>query len=289
VRHVGKVDSPGRQHAIGYPQSSEAVELERLRAENARLTQRVRDLETLAATVRESRRAALNLMEDALDSRCRAEALNAELQHEISSQEQERARLARDLHDEFGQNLTACRLLLTQLTGGEASGHAAALQRLDDLTNQMAKDLHRVSIGLRPTALDDLGLATVLEGYLGEWSSMTNIPVSVHIGELSRRLPSETATAVYRIIQEALTNVAKHARAQTVSVIVEQKDGTLSAIVEDDGVGFDLEASAASPRGSGLGLRGMHERAVLTHGELQIESAPGQGTSVYLRINVEAA
>ena len=136
---------------------------------------------------------------------------------------------------------------------------------------------------LRPTALDDLGLRAALANYVHAWSTRIGIPAELHTtGLLDDRLPSGVETALYRIAQEALTNVAKHARARAVDVILERRSDAVLLIVEDDGVGFD--PAAAGGGGQGFGVLGMHERAGLAGATLEIESSPGQGTTVIVRI-----
>jgi signal transduction histidine kinase len=205
-----------------------------------------------------------------------------------SAQEEERRRIARELHDEMAQRLTGMSLELKSLeylvTGSrEVSAKLQALQRLFD---DIGRDVHRIARELRPTALDDLGLALALSTHVEEWSQRCGLTVDLHISGLERRAPAAVETAVYRIVQEALTNVVKHAHATRVSVIVSAFDHHLQVIVEDDGVGFDVDAASASVLSAEarLGLAGMEERAALLGGSVSIESAPGRGTSVFVRI-----
>ena len=136
---------------------------------------------------------------------------------------------------------------------------------------------------LRPTALDDLGLRAAVANYIKDWSQRVRVHAELHSsGLLDDRLPSETETTLYRITQEALTNVARHARATSVDVILERRGDQVILIVEDNGVGFD-PGRTHSER-PGFGLLGMKERAALVGATLQIESQPGQGTTVLLRM-----
>ena len=142
---------------------------------------------------------------------------------------------------------------------------------------------------LRPTALDDLGLTAALTNFVKEWSSHYHIPADAHVtgfGSGSLRLPPEVETCLYRIAQEALNNVYKHAQAARVSVVLERRDGDAVLVVEDDGVGFD-GADVASWQGDrGIGLVGMRERAALLGGSVEFESAPGKGTTIFARVPV---
>ncbi len=201
-----------------------------------------------------------------------------------TAEEEQRHRIARELHDQMGQHLAALRLGLKSLEGNP--GQPGLLRRLQDLMNQVGKEVHRIAMELRPTALDDLGLPTALRNYVEEWSERSGIATDLRApdGE-AERLPAHVETAVYRIVQEALTNVLRHARASRVSVIVERRADHLLAIVEDNGTGFDVDAAPAPARGPGnLGLLGMRERAALAGGTLEIESSPGKGTTVFARV-----
>jgi signal transduction histidine kinase len=137
---------------------------------------------------------------------------------------------------------------------------------------------------LRPTALDDLGLRAALTNYVKDWSNRVNIPVNLHTnGLLDDRLPSEVETTLYRIAQEALTNVARHSGASHVDIILERRADTVILAVEDNGVGFEPHESPPGD-GQGFGLLGMRERAALVGANLQIESSAGQGTTVLVRL-----
>jgi PAS domain S-box-containing protein len=210
------------------------------------------------------------------------------LQRIVSAQEDEQRRLSRELHDQTGQALAALMLGLKSLENADQSQSSAQarLRQLQELTNQVAHDIHQLASKLRPAALDDLGLDTALSNYLEEWSELTKIRVDFHSnGLIKQRLAPEVETTVYRIVQEALTNVLKHARAHNVSIIVGHRDNRLKAIVEDDGCGFDAEALMSRPMSERrLGLLGMQERVALVGGRLTIESTPGAGTTVLIHI-----
>ena len=207
----------------------------------------------------------------------------------ITAQEEERKRIARELHDETGQALASVMVGLRNVE--EASSAAEVHTRLADLrgvASATLESVRRLALELRPSVLDDLGLVAALRRYATEYTARFKIPVAVQIIGLDDwRLASEVETALYRIVQEALTNIAKYARATHVSVLLERRDGQINAIVEDNGCGFDAEqvlrTGAAENR---LGLYGMRERAELIGGALTVESQTGCGTTVFVRVPV---
>jgi chemotaxis family two-component system sensor kinase Cph1 len=146
-----------------------------------------------------------------------------------------------------------------------------------------------MAMELRPNALDDLGLVAALRKYVSDFATKNGIQVDLQVGEAARRrFPSEMETAAYRITQEALANIVRHASATHVSVVVDLQGSTFTLIIEDDGVGFDIkEASSRNPEHR-LGLFGMYERASLVGGRLVVESKPEQGTSVFLEVPVKS-
>ena len=195
----------------------------------------------------------------------------------VAAQEAERTRLARELHDETGQALTSILLGLKPLEQAVSTDEGRdALASLRELVVSTLQDVRRLAVELRPSALDDFGLVPALERLtqsFGEHSG-ARVDLQANLGE--DRLPSELETTLYRIVQEALTNVAKHAGASHVSVTLTRKDGSVVAVVEDDGLGFD-SAAVDSER---LGLAGMRERVALLGGRLRVEAAPGSGTTL---------
>jgi signal transduction histidine kinase len=202
-------------------------------------------------------------------------------------EEHERRRISRELHDGTGQLLVAIALELDLLRRSipEDSPDHERLERLRPMMKDFGNELHRIVVELRPPALDDIGLPTMLRNYLDEWSVRTGIQVDfVSIGFESR--PSSSAeTTIYRIVQEALTNVTKHAGARCVSVIAEFRDGRLGLTVEDDGCGFDVDAVlAAGGTVRHLGLLGIKERLDLLDGTFTIESRPGGPTALLIRV-----
>jgi signal transduction histidine kinase len=199
------------------------------------------------------------------------------LRHVVAGQEVERRRLARELHDETGQALTSILLGLRAL---EEANTGVDVDELRGLVVATLQDVRRLAVQLRPKALDDFGLVPALERLAQTFSESSGIRVQLEARIGDERLPTEVETTVYRIVQEALTNVVKHAEAREVSILLVRRDGMLTAVVEDDGGGFD----SAAVRTDSLGLEGMRERVALHDGRLTIESAPGSGTT--LRVEV---
>jgi PAS domain S-box-containing protein len=225
--------------------------------------------------------------------RLRAEEARKELLLRlVAAQEQERQRISRELHDQMGQQLAALMMGLKTLDGNSYGRQSTliTLEQLQEITDQLSREVHTLAWGLRPPVLDDLGLHTALYNYAEEWAERSRVPVDFHsAGFEDGRLPLAYETALYRIAQEALTNVSKHSEADRVSFILEWRGDHVLAVVEDNGKGFDVEALML-PTGEGrkLGLLGMRERAALLGGTINIESEPGAGTSVFVRIPVGA-
>ena len=160
------------------------------------------------------------------------------------------------------------------------------LQQLRELALTLDEELDRIAFELRPPVLDGLGLADALRLLVREWSATSHIPVDMHLSGLDQgRFAAILETTLYRIVQEALTNILKYAHETRVSLIVERRNGEVQAIIEDDGRGFDRAAvmQASSARRQ-LGLRGMKERAALAGGRLDIETAVGAGTTIYVHL-----
>jgi signal transduction histidine kinase len=204
------------------------------------------------------------------------------LEQLINAQEEERKRIARELHDSVGQALSS--LMLGMKVLGQSDDPAAVRRRSEELRGQAVETLEQVRLlsrQLRPSVLDDLGLAAALERYVDEFAQFyPHIAVDLHC-DLAERLPPVAETSLYRIVQEAMTNAARHGQPSLVSVLVARRDGHVQAIIEDDGVGFDPEA-ARHARES-VGLHGMSERAELLGGRLDIESGQ-DGTAVYVEV-----
>jgi signal transduction histidine kinase len=200
------------------------------------------------------------------------------LRRVIEGQEIERRRLARELHDETGQALTSVLLGLKNVENADDT--AAALAGLRELVVATLQDVRRLAVELRPKALDDFGLVAALERLAETFTEATGIAVDFESRLGEERLPSEVETTLYRIVQESMTNIAKHAGARRVSVLLVQRGGTVTALVEDDGHGFDADDEA---RG-GIGLAGIRERLALLDGRLTIESARDTGTSLVAEV-----
>jgi signal transduction histidine kinase len=164
------------------------------------------------------------------------------------------------------------------------------VRRLQGLADQLMQEVHRLARELRPAALDDLGLPAALRRYAEGWSQYSGVSVDFHSDDIGAdRLPPHIETTVYRVVQEALTNVLRHAHAQRLSLLLERRHDHVLAIVEDDGSGFDAEAVMAAPDIQGrLGLLGMQERVGLVGGVLEIESTRGVGTTLFVRIPLVA-
>ena len=207
------------------------------------------------------------------------------------AEEEERRRLARELHDQLGQHLTGFALGLADARRRLAAGEPAEarLVELEELARLMTRDARTLALDLRPPELDDVGLESALESYVREWSARTGVAAEVAVlGSVQRALPPEVGTTLYRITQEALTNVARHADAAAVSVILEAADDEVRLMVEDDGRGFDPQPVAARVRAERrLGLAGVRERAALLGGTLAVESSPGVGTTVLVRLPID--
>jgi len=205
----------------------------------------------------------------------------------VSAQENERQRIARELHDHLGQYFAAMMLGLN--TADKAlSWHGEGRHRIQDLKNMtsaMSREVHRLSWELRPTALDDLGLEAAIANYLEKWSGRLNLNVDF-VGNLrGRRLSAPVEITLYRVLQEAMTNIAKHAHAKRISVVLEAEPGGVHLIVEDDGVGF-IKSNTTAPHtpAGGFGLLGIRERLALVGGSLIIEPASDHGTALFCRV-----
>ena len=210
------------------------------------------------------------------------------LQKIVTTQEDERRRIARDMHDSLGQQLTALRLKIASLKENyPADGRLGeSLERLQELGAKVDAEVNFLVWELRPTVLDDLGLVAAIENYAREWSRHCEIAADVHTGRfVQERLDSNVETNLYRILQEALNNSHKHSRAKSVNIVLESRRNQIVLVIEDDGKGFDPDHLKINPdTGRGLGLIGMRERAAIIGGKVEIESAPGNGTTIFVRI-----
>jgi two-component system, chemotaxis family, CheB/CheR fusion protein len=256
---------------------------EQLRQGYAALEQRVAERTAELSTLNTN-------LERAMAERQRVEGEREQVLRQLmTAQEEERRRISRDLHDQMGQEITALLLALDALEGGTSNPQTRSqLNRARGLANHVSLELHQLALQLRPTALDDLGLEEALANYGQEWAKQTGVELDTHTHGLDgQRLPMPIATTAFRAVQEALTNVLKHAGARSVSVIVGRRAGELTITVEDDGRGFDVDTMLARATAENrLGLIGMRERVALVRGTLTIDSTPGRGTTVLIRIPI---
>ena len=227
-----------------------------------------------------------NMVLEALDEASRLRASQI-----INAQEQERQRIARELHDETSQVLTS--LLISLAVLEESVGTQEARERIADtrsLAHSTLRAIRNLSIDLRPSALDDLGLLPALRWYVKEYQKKCATEVEFQALGFKERLPAEMETALYRIVQECLTNTAKHANARKVKITLKEEADRVYGKIVDNGQGFDYEALLRTPNQErGLGLAGMHERAVLLDGTLDIHSVPGKGTTIEVSIPLPPA
>jgi len=225
--------------------------------------------------------AAFNTMLEALADSARTRATQI-----LTAQEQERKRIARELHDETSQVLTS--LLISLKILEETISSQTGRQQVEEtrsLVHQTLRAIRNLSLDLRPSALDDLGLVPALRWYLKEYQQKCQVEVEFSANTFKERLPSEIETTIYRIIQEALTNTAKYAHASKVGVSVVESEESVRAIVNDNGRGFNAHTLLKLPwQERGLGLAGMHERAALLDGTLLIDTEPGKGTTIDVAI-----
>lgn len=212
----------------------------------------------------------------------------------INAQEQERRRLAQELHDELGQLLTAIKInidlarrRLPDARSPRARGEAALerrMQEASDLTDKVLTHVRAMTVDLRPTVLDDMGIVPALSWYLKRFAQRTGVQVQLDAPQLPGRLRSEIESTLYRVTQEALTNVARHARATHVRVQLALVGDMVTFTIEDDGIGFDTDEWARQEEQSTLGLKGIRERVMLLDGQAVVDARPGAGTRVAIRL-----
>jgi two-component system, chemotaxis family, CheB/CheR fusion protein len=244
--------------------------------------------EAVQARTHELSEANLSLVHE-VGERTNAEARVKELLRQIiSAQEDERQRISRELHDHLGQLLTALQLNLASLTkrNVKSGDLRAGVTQAQEVAKQIDAGLDFLIWELRPAALDDLGLPAAIANFTAEWSKHFDVPAEFHSRGLDhQRFTPEVEINLYRIAQEALNNVAKHAQANRVDVLIERRQQDLVLIIEDDGIGFEYQQQQQpNERGRGLGLLGMRKRVALVGGTMEIESAPGSGTTVFVRV-----
>jgi len=201
--------------------------------------------------------------------------------------EQEQRRVAREIHDELGQSLTALKMDVAWMLGNLSQGSPTLTEKLSTMQAQLDATVaatRRISADLRPLMLDDLGLIPAAEWLVQNFSERTGIPCQLHIKPADIELAEPYASALYRILQESLTNVARHARASRVEVVLAKSDGALTLSVRDDGRGFSPAETRAQKT---YGLLGLRERTVLLGGEASIASEPGRGTTINVRLPLQ--
>jgi len=203
------------------------------------------------------------------------------LRRVVAGQEVERRRLARELHDETGQALTSILLGLRAVDEADKKeAITSAVADLRELVVATLQDVRRLAVQLRPKALDDFGLVPALERLAETFSESSGISVELEARLGDERMPADVETTVYRIVQEALTNIVKHAEATSVSILLVRRDTSIAAVVEDNGRGFEPSTVTSDS----LGLDGMRERVKLHEGRLTVETAPGSGTTIRIEV-----
>lgn len=230
----------------------------------------------------------LSLRQEMIDRQNAEEERIGLLRRIVTTQEQERSRIARDMHDQLGQQLTALRLKIASLADNESIGPGLVreIEGLQEIAATLDAQVGFLAWELRPAALDDLGFVAAIRNFVAEWSRYYQIPAELHAGTVEgKRMAAEVETNLYRITQEALNNIYKHAEATNVNVVVERRKDEMLLIIEDDGRGFEPWDNRTNKElGRGLGILGMRERAAIVGGTLEIESAPGKGTTIFAKV-----
>lgn len=255
--------------------------LERMRRNLGRL---IEDVERANAELEERVRARTRELHEANERlREREEARGELLRKVITAQEDERKRIARELHDETSQALAVLAMGLEGAQDAMRSGRTPRLDEVKAVAVRTLEDVHRLILDLRPSVLDDLGLLSAIRWYADRQLGSRGISVRCEFGEMPRLAP-EVETALFRICQETMSNVARHAQASAVLVQVGAEDGVVRIEIEDDGKGFEPEAAPRREGRRPWGLLGIRERAEILGGTAAIESAPGKGTRVVVTI-----
>ncbi len=199
-------------------------------------------------------------------------------------QEEERSRLARDLHDEVGQLLTALKIDLQDIQHGEVGeARFGSLTDSLELVDRLLTQVRSLALDLRPSLLDDLGLVPALRWYVNRQAERNGWILSLSLERIAERIPAPIEVSCFRVVQEALTNIAKYAKAKTVDLTLCRQDQDVTLIIQDDGVGFDVMlAKQRALGGQSIGLLGLEERVRLAGGSFVISSVPGEGTRLEL-------
>lgn len=210
----------------------------------------------------------------------------------IRAQEEERKRIARELHDETSQSLTGLVIgikIAAEMVPASMPEIRDRLHAIRDLAHATLSEVHTMAVRLRPSVLDDLGLPAALRSYVKEFVENTGIFVDLQLRSMTDRLPAKLETVIYRVVQEALTNVARHSGAGSCRVMLERTDATVRGAIIDNGRGFEPHMELQSDDGGhGLGLHGMKERIELVDGALKFDSSPDGGTAIHLEVPVES-
>jgi len=209
----------------------------------------------------------------------------------LDAQETERSSLARELHDDLGQLLTALNFnLATILKGRTCDLRKARVRSCQELVGRALEYVRNLSLALRPPMLDDYGLIPALRWYLTQQAEHAPFTLDLDVDGPQTRLPTEIETACYRVVQEAITNIARHAKAHHVKVLLQQSEQKLDLSISDDGCGFDVPAAfRRCQAGASMGLANMRERIEMLGGRFVIESCPGTGTTVRVELSVASS
>ena len=277
VRILSRFASAGWQLWKAYEDADEAC----ARKDEALATLDRRVADRTAELTSSNAELALALAERTALEQARAEWLTTLM----AAQEDERRRVARELHDEMGQHVAGLMLGLHSLEAG-SSRDGDSVADLRRIVSDLDLGVRRLARDLRPTALDDLGLTAALGHHVNEWSQQTGIAADFSSRHCEKRLSTSVETTLYRVVQEALTNVARHAHARSASVVLEGRADCVVVIIEDDGHGFDSSREIPTDGLRHFGLTGIRERAALLGGTVTIESSMATGTSVFVKLPV---
>ncbi len=202
----------------------------------------------------------------------------------LTAHEEERKRIARELHDDTAQAITSILVRLRLLEhAAESEDVLKNVEELRELTSGALDSVRRMAMDLRPASLDDLGLVPALQSYAEKFSKSTPVAVSLEVEGIGRRLPRDVELVLYRVFQEALANVSRHAAAKSALVQLKRKRNEVTLVIKDDGAGFDADELSPT-RGAGLGLFGIRERLTLVGGSVEVESKKGEGTRIEARV-----
>ena len=218
------------------------------------------------------------------DLAAREEQVRSLAAHLLQAEEEERRRVSRELHDEAGQSMLFLRLHLEMLERNAPPDLRAKLAEARAVAERIIAEIRRIIAALNPSVVEELGLPAAIRHLSARFRKLYPTKVRVRLTAYGARLPRETETTIYRVVQECYQNIAKHSGAATVNLLLRSTDTLLELNVEDDGIGFDVERAVAQPKS--FGLKGMRERAALLGGRLEIRSSPGHGTTIAMRLPI---